>query len=134
MSAIEWDESLKVNIPAIDQQHKRLIELIGDLERGVSDGTGGLMISYVFQELIRYVAEHFKDEEELMLRCNFPALTSHRKEHDYYVQTLGELQQATKDGDALSIAALAFMKEWILTHIKVTDQEYASIIKTDKVD
>ena len=134
MPAIEWDESLKVNIPAIDQQHKRLIELISDLERGVSDGTGGLMISYVFQELIRYVAEHFKDEEELMLRCNFPALASHRKEHDYYVQKLGELQQATKDGDALSIAALAFMKEWILTHIKVTDQEYASIIKTDKVD
>jgi hemerythrin len=130
MSLFAWDDSFSTRIPQIDEQHQRLVAMIGDLDQSVQEGTGGLMISYVFQELIRYVGVHFEDEERLMMQHRFPGLTSHRQEHDFFVMRLKHIQESFQDGDALSKQTLDFLKEWISCHIKGTDQIYASFIKT----
>lgn len=130
MDVFAWDESFSTSIQNIDQQHQQLVALIGDLDRADREGTGGLMISYVLQELVRYVGQHFEDEEQLMMRHGFPALTSHRQEHDFYVMRLKEIQQSYKDGDQLSRSTLSFLKEWISCHIKGTDQLYAEFIRS----
>ncbi|NVN90025.1 MAG: hemerythrin family protein [Desulfuromonadales bacterium] len=129
MDLLQWDDSFKLNIPRIDEQHERLIELIRDLEDAVQDGTGGLLISYVMQELIRYVGLHFGDEECLMMEYDFPELAVHRQKHSFYISRLQEILEQNRDGDALSTATLAFLKEWIVTHIKGTDQEYGRFIR-----
>ncbi|HEY3308276.1 MAG TPA: bacteriohemerythrin [Desulfuromonadaceae bacterium] len=127
--AIEWDDKLALNIPQIDEQHKQLISLISDLEIADQEGTGGLRVSYVLQELIRYIAVHFGEEERLMMLHNFHGLASHRKEHDFYVMKLKHIQENYRDGDALSKETLDFLKDWISCHIMGTDQIYAAFIR-----
>lgn len=128
MTFMAWDTSLETRIPHIDQQHQKLVAMINDLDHSVQDGTGGLLISYVLQELIRYVKEHFEDEEQLMMRYNFPELGSHRKEHDLFVEQLKHIHAEFQDGDALSRSVLDFLKDWLVLHIKGTDQAYAVYI------
>jgi hemerythrin-like metal-binding protein len=128
MTLFAWDESLSTRIPHIDEQHRKLVSMINDLDQSVQDGTGGLLISYVLQELIRYVKEHFEDEEQLMVRHNFPELSSHRREHDLFVERLKNIHENFRDGDALSRNVLDFLKDWLLLHIKGTDQEYSEFI------
>jgi hemerythrin-like metal-binding protein len=102
--------------------------MINDLDQSVQEGTGGLIISNVLQELIRYVKDHFEDEEQLMKRHSFPELTDHRAEHDLFVCRLKQIYENFKDGDVLSSKALDFLKEWLVNHIKGTDQVYAVFI------
>ncbi|MBT1071867.1 bacteriohemerythrin [Pelotalea chapellei] len=130
MDLFEWDESFCTGIPHIDEQHQRLISMISDLDKADREGTGGLLISYVLQELMRYVTLHFEEEEQLMMSYDFPGLVSHRQEHDFYVMRLKHVQESYHDGDALSKNTLAFLKDWISCHIKGTDQIYAEFIRT----
>jgi hemerythrin-like metal-binding protein len=123
-----WDESLETRIPHMDEQHRKLVSLINDLDQAVEDGTGGLLISYVLQELIRYVKDHFNDEEQLLMRHGFPELAGHRREHDLFVERLGQISDSFKDGDELSSSVLDFLKDWLVIHIKGTDQRYAAFI------
>lgn len=130
MELFEWDESFSTGIPHIDEQHQQLIAMISDLDQAEQEGTGGLLISYVLQELMRYVALHFEEEELLMMRHDFPGLMSHRQEHDFYVKRLKHVQENFHDGDELSRNTLAFLKDWISCHIKGTDQIYAEFIRS----
>jgi hemerythrin len=134
MAIIEWNESLALNIPRIDEQHHRLVTMMGELETSVKEGTGGLYINYVLEELIRYITGHFEDEEQLMMRHNFPGLGSHRQEHDSYVTRLKDIKGSFRDGDVLSRHTLDFLEEWIVNHIKGTDQIYGSFIRAEAVE
>jgi len=131
MSIFEWNDSFVLNIPVVDEQHQRLISMISDLDASEREGTGGLLISYVLQELIRYIAIHFEDEERLMLSHGFPGLASHRQEHDFFVMRVKHIQESFQDGDDLSKETLDFLKEWISCHIKGTDQIYAGFIRAE---
>lgn len=130
MDLFQWNDSFKLNIAKIDEQHEQLISLISELEGAVQDGAGGRLIDYVLQELIRYVGVHFADEERLMMLHGFPGLADHRLQHDSYVTRLKEIQENYQESNALSSATLDFLKEWIATHIKGTDQIYGAFIRT----
>jgi len=131
MSIFEWNDSFVLNIPNIDEQHQRLITMISDLDAAVREGTGGLIISYVLQELTRYTDVHFEDEERLMLSYAFPGLDGHHQEHEFFVLRLKHISESFRDGDILSKETLDFLKDWISCHIKGTDQIYADFIRAE---
>ena len=116
MAIIEWDESIALHIPAIDAQHKELIGWINALYDAVQKGEGAQLIDEILQKLINYVCEHFAAEEQLMLSYNFPDFTSHRQEHDYFVQKLKEIQNGK------------FAKNWIAEY-KSGKKNYNKLLK-----
>jgi hemerythrin-like metal-binding protein len=128
MAILEWDESIALHIPAIDAQHKELIGWINALNDAVQNGEGARLIDETLQKLINYVFEHFSAEEKLMLSYNFPGFTSHRQEHDYFVKKLKEIQGGFQDSDETSRKTLDFLVDWIVCHIKGTDQNYGRFI------
>lgn len=128
MAILEWDESIALHIPAIDAQHKELIGWINALDDAVRKGEGAHLIHETLQKLINYVFEHFSAEEQLMLSYNFPGFTSHRQEHDYFVQKLKEIQGGFLDSDEASRKTLDFLVDWIVCHIRGTDQNYGRFI------
>jgi hemerythrin len=128
MAILEWDESIALHIPAIDTQHKELIGWINTFSDAVLKGEGARLIDETLQKLINYVFEHFAAEEQLMLTYNFPGFTSHRQEHDFFVLKLKEIQGGFHDSDETSKKTLDFLVEWIVCHIKGTDQIYGRFI------
>ena len=129
MSFPEWDESLALGIPAVDAQHKELIGWIKALNDAVQKGEGARIIDDVLQKLIGYVQRHFSDEEQLMLSHNFPGFSSHRQEHDFFVTRLMDIQANIGNGEELSAKTLDFLIDWLVSHIKGTDQIYGHFIR-----
>lgn len=129
MTIFAWDESIALNIPLIDRQHKELIGWINALDDAVCKGEGALVTGEVLSKLISYVFMHFAEEERLMLSWNFPGFTGHRQEHDYYVKRLKDIQDRYQAGEEISGETLEFMSEWIVCHIKGTDQVYGRFIQ-----
>ncbi len=129
MTFPEWDESMALGLPAIDRQHKELIDWTKTLNDAVQKGEGARIIDDVLQKLIGYVQHHFFDEERLMLSHNFQGFTSHRQEHDFFVTKLMGMHTDIENGEELSAKTLDFLIDWLISHIKGTDQDYGRFIR-----
>lgn len=134
MAIFAWNESIALHIPAIDAQHQELIGWLNTLHEAVQKDEGACLIGEIMQNLINYVFEHFTDEEKLMLSYDFPGYTSHHQEHEYFVQKLKELQGGFQDRDETSKKTLDFLVDWIVCHIKGTDQNYGRFILKKMAD
>jgi len=129
MANFEWDDSIALGIPTIDAQHKALFGWIDTLNVAIRNGVGSEAVGEVIWKLITYVTEHFGEEERLMLSCNYPGLADHRKEHDQFVSRLHEIQVNFIDENEMSKSVLDFMVDWLVCHIKGTDQGYSRFIQ-----
>jgi hemerythrin len=129
MTYFEWDDSIALGIPTIDGQHKALFGWINTLNTAIKNGDGSEAVGEVIWNLITYVTEHFSEEERLMLSYNYPGLAAHRKEHDQFVSRLREIQVDYIDGHEMGESILDFLVDWLVCHIKGTDQGYNRFIQ-----
>jgi len=131
MAIFEWDNSIALGIPTVDEQHKALFGWINTLNEAIKRGDGSEAVGEMIWKLISYVTEHFGEEERLMLSCNYPGLVAHRKEHDQFVSRLREIQVSFIDGHEMGASVLDFMVDWLVCHIKGTDQGYSRFINQE---
>lgn len=128
MAKFEWNENIALGIQAIDDQHKALFGWVNVLNDSVKRGDGSKEVGEIIWKLITYVTEHFTEEERLMLACNYPNLVSHRREHDQFVLRLQTIQTNHIEGHEMSEKVLDFLVDWLVCHIKGTDQSYSRFI------
>ncbi len=128
MAFFEWDDSIALGIPNIDAQHKALFDWVNRLDAAIKKGDEAEAVGEVIMDLITYVTEHFSEEERLMISCNYPDLPAHRQEHDQFVSRLREIQVNFLHGHKMAASVLDFMVEWLVCHIKGTDQNYSRFI------
>jgi hemerythrin-like metal-binding protein len=128
MAIFEWDESISLNIPMIDDQHRQLIGWVAALNDAVQKSAGAQAIEQVLLNLTDYVFNHFSGEERLMLSINFPGLDGHRQEHNFFVTRLEEIMERFQNGEEIGNDTLEFMSDWIVGHIKGTDRIYGSFM------
>jgi hemerythrin-like metal-binding protein len=129
MAIFTWDDSVALGIPIIDEQHKALFDWINTLNEAIESGDGSEAVGEIIWKLITYVTEHFGAEERLMISCNYPELAAHRQEHDQFVARLSEIQVSFIDGHEMGVNVLVFMVNWLVYHIKGTDQGYSKFIR-----
>jgi hemerythrin-like metal-binding protein len=130
MSVLEWSEELSVGIHRFDEHHKALIGYINQLHDAMQVGKGKDALGKILAALIEYTASHFKAEEALMVKCNYPGYMAHKKEHASLTATVLELQGKFNSGQAaLSVETIQFLKEWLTHHIMGTDKQYSPYLK-----
>jgi hemerythrin len=130
MAFINWNESYSVHIKQLDEQHKKLFQIVNALYDAMKNGKGNDVLAGVFDELINYTKLHFSTEENLLKIHNYPNLTAHKMEHERLVNQVLDLQKQFMDGGAaLSIKVSNFLKEWLMNHIKKSDIAYSKYLK-----
>ncbi|NTW89085.1 MAG: hemerythrin family protein [Desulfobulbaceae bacterium] len=125
MALFNWDSSLSVNIAEIDEQHKKLVNLVNDLFEAMKEGKGSQILGKVLSDLTRYTKTHFATEERLMRSNSYPSYLVHKKEHDELIAQVDDLNKKFQDGQmVLSTSVGNFLKSWLVNHIKGTDMKY----------
>lgn len=132
MAKFEWDDTVALGIKTIDDQHKALFGWINSLNDAIKSGDGTEAVGEVIWKLVTYVTEHFSEEERLMLAYHYPGLVSHRQEHDRFVTRLREIQDSYTCGHEMGENVLDFLVDWLVCHIKGTDQSYSRFIHLQK--
>ncbi|HRS19486.1 MAG TPA: bacteriohemerythrin [Bacteroidales bacterium] len=126
MSLLTWNSTYSVNIVEIDNQHKKLIDLINQLYDAKQAGAADTIIQKVFNELVSYTFTHFNYEESLLRKANYSDLAEHCDIHKSIVERVRNLQKQYNDGSATAINdTLEFMKNWLMKHIAGTDKKYS---------
>lgn len=125
MSAVTWQNAYSLGIPEIDEQHKTLFELINKLWDALVKRSSIESQLLVIEGLEHYTIAHFAAEETLMRVIKYPKLDAHKQTHDKFVQRIAEEKTRLLAGNGLSLDVLYFLKDWLVNHILVDDQDYA---------
>jgi hemerythrin-like metal-binding protein/PAS domain S-box-containing protein len=121
-----WSDLLETGIAKIDEQHRRLVDLLNDLARQYVDGAEVWETQRIFAELADYAVYHFDTEEAIWLEA-LPgtAVASHQRTHHGFTRKLQSLQENSLDTPGLQEDLLGFLTEWLAFHILDTDRSMA---------
>lgn len=126
MTAIAWSNDLSVGIQEIDLQHRRLIELFGELDKAINQGADKEFMAKALKELNAYVREHFTLEERWMSRHGYPGLAEHAARHETFIEKLLHFELDFLRGESgVSGEVLEYLEDWLKEHVSVQDQDYA---------
>ena len=132
MEAMRWDDSLSVGIELIDDQHKTWIQRLNSIAAAIERHEGPRKIAETLDFLIDYTEFHFATEEQHMAANNYPGLDEHRLQHEELKDTLKNLgQDFDEEGatHALAHAVNTFLGNWLIEHIRETDQQFGSFLR-----
>lgn len=126
---VEWKDDYSVGIDSIDQQHKKLLNLINQLQTAVDYSTGEIFEREALDELVDYTKTHFTYEEGLLRDNDYPEFEAHKRQHEKMFEKVREvLTSYEKDQDTAMSNAAEFLKDWLINHINGTDKEYSDYL------
>jgi hemerythrin len=129
---VEWNERYSVGIPKIDEQHKELLRLTNELYASClkdNDDDAKARFKSTIGAIVNYVSEHFGAEERLFQRIKYPRYAEHKQEHDNFVKKVLEQVKEFSDGkNFVPNNFVRFLKDWILSHIAMSDKLYSEYI------
>jgi hemerythrin-like metal-binding protein len=129
MSHIVWEEKYSVHIEVIDEQHKHLFEVLGNLFDGMGKGGTREILNITLGELVQYAAEHFATEEIFMTQYDFPGYKEHKQEHETFKSKVAAFQKDFTAGKAmLSAEVVNFLVSWLDHHILHIDKKYSPFL------
>ncbi len=127
---IEWSKKYSVDVQEIDEQHKKLIEIINDLFAAFKKGKARLILREILDKMMQYADYHFKTEEELLNQCHYAELEKHKKQHDEFIKKVNKFYNDYKGGKiSVTYDVINFLRDWILQHIKKSDKNYMQCMK-----
>jgi len=130
IKTIEWAESLSLGIKEIDDEHKNLIGYYNKFLAACYASVGEAVVKTTLTELLEYTKHHFQHEEELMEKEGYPGLAEQKSEHEKLLKTTLELQEKLASGsaDSVSMDTLAFLNNWLETHLMGLDATFAKFV------
>jgi len=127
---IKWSDSYSVGYPEIDNQHIKLVNLINKLYDAFSEGKVSSVIEPILNEMIEYTDYHFKNEEKLFEKYQYPEKEEHKKIHGEFIKKAYSFLASHKNGDVLfTYDLMNFLRDWLVSHIQDSDREYTNYFK-----
>jgi len=130
---IIWKDDYSVGHVKIDDHHKHVIAIINNFYVAIQEGLVQKELNKILEKLFKYTQFHFKLEERLMEKHQFPDFLKHKNIHDRMVQKTGALRrQNFHREDTTTSETMSFLKEWWLNHICIMDMQYKSYLPQKK--
>ncbi len=122
---IQWNDSLSVGVAEIDSQHKRLVDMINELNEAMRRGEGKDVLGKVLNGLVAYAGSHFKLEENYFVRFGYPEAAQHRQTHANFIAKVNDFTTGFSSGKLnISVEVMCFLSDWLQKHIKGVDKKY----------
>jgi hemerythrin-like metal-binding protein len=124
--SIAWRDTMSVNDPHLDHQHKLIINTLAVLEKGRTQRNSAAIFT-VFSNLLPYFKKHFKEEEEFFDRINYPQRDWHKSVHQGLIQEAekiyGLFARAPDDESRFAAATMleGFIQDYIFGHMVKED-------------
>ena len=121
---------LFTGIEGMDSQHRRLFDLINELNGAISEGKGRDVLSSILNALIDYAGNHFSDEERLMEAARYTGLEEQKRAHRAFVEKVLEFRRGFEAGTAMVGSELVnFLADWLVKHIGMADKKYGPALR-----
>jgi diguanylate cyclase (GGDEF)-like protein/hemerythrin-like metal-binding protein/PAS domain S-box-containing protein len=128
-----WSENFETGIEIIDDQHRKLVDLLNKLAGHLARGSDELTLYAVYDDLTDYAAYHFQTEEGIWGQYlnGDEVVQTHGKSHqDFVAEVLRIRQQTGALADEEAVEELvSFLTHWLAFHILEDDALMARIVQ-----
>lgn len=122
---LTWKPEYSVGVKVLDDDHKRLIDLLNKFQTAYQYHTGDEFEQKALQELVDYTKYHFQREEALMDEIGYPDLEVHKAQHRAMIAEVDQfLQGYQQKGHEALLGVADYLNGWLIHHINGTDKQY----------
>ncbi|MFC3608246.1 bacteriohemerythrin [Stutzerimonas tarimensis] len=126
--ALVWTAELDTGIELIDQQHRKIVDYINQLEEVDRSGDRA-GVGKVLHELLDYTISHFAFEENLQEEAGYRFAKPHRKVHELFTRRAKEYVANFEAGQDVTEEVHGMLSAWLVNHIKRDDADYVGAVK-----
>lgn len=131
---VVWSNDYSVGIEDIDNDHKKLIDLINRFQTAIYYNTGSGFEQKALNELVDYTKYHFAKEEDLLEKHGYPQFDEHKQEHVEMIKRVENYIVEHRDEGHQSLARISkYLRNWLIKHINGTDKQYSEFLHSKGV-
>lgn len=125
-----WNDNLETGIRLIDDQHKKLVQILNHLASHLANRSHSITLNTVFDELADYADYHFNSEEQIWrsyLTEHDDSVTEHTQTHSDFFAEIQRLKNegSSEDSDECIRDIVSFLSKWLAFHILDSDKKMA---------
>ncbi|MBL6999008.1 MAG: bacteriohemerythrin [Gammaproteobacteria bacterium] len=128
-----WNDNFNTGIASIDEQHKRLVELLNLLASHVAFQSELPELNSIFDQLTDYTVYHFQNEEQIWHQYmpDDAMERSHIENHALFIEDILKLKQDMnlRPTQQLVEEILAYLTRWLAMHILDSDRYMAMVVQ-----
>lgn len=130
MAFLAWQDDLNTGIQVIDNQHKRIVEMINQLH----DAQGAAQLTRVgevIEALVDYTQSHFAFEETLLEDAGYEFTRAHKKVHELFIKRVADYRLRFAAGEDVADELKQLLGRWLFNHIRNDDANYADSVRAN---
>ena len=126
----ELTPNLLTHVGNVDQQHRKLFDLVNELNSAVVNGKGSEQMVKAFDGLLEYTGTHFRDEEAMLRKANYADFDAHVKLHHAFEAKVTQARNDFASGRGMVASEIIrFLTDWLILHIGNVDKKYIPAVK-----
>ena len=134
MPLIQWNQSYSVKVSESDTQHKKLIDMINELNDAMAKGKGREVLGSILDALILYTQTHFAMEERYFDQFKYPDTADHKAQHAAFVKKVKDFRYGFANNKLnVTIEIMDFLSDWLVKHICGTDKKYSDFFNKNGI-
>ncbi len=127
-----WNDNFNTGIQKIDEQHKKLVQLLNLLASHVAFHSDIPSLNIIFDELADYAIYHFQTEEQIWHEylTDDPLEAKHKEIHSSFILKVIALkkEESTTPANKVVEDVLSFLTSWLASHILENDRYMAMVV------
>ena len=100
MTLIQWKDNFALGIPAVDFEHRLMIDLLNELDSRLGEGATRDEVLDFLGEIHAQIAAHFALEERAMHRRGYDQFAEHKASHEQLLDEIIEISDAYETSGA----------------------------------
>ena len=129
--AQQTDTRYNVGVRTLDEQHQIILVMLDRLFTAVEQNKEREVLIPILNDFLGQARQHFSNEEELMVRCEYPSVLTHKSSHDMYLNKIMTYQKNVLDGNvSFALERVAYFRRWFKDHILESDKQYIPFVTT----
>jgi len=131
---LAWDDAYSSGVLEIDDQHKKLFEMMNAFGEDIKNGRAGESFDETMRFLGDYVRFHFGFEEDCMNRHQCPSHQKNKEAHAGFMDLFKKFEQRakTEDKETLAFEIHDAIAHWLVKHVCGVDVQLKHCVKKAK--
>lgn len=130
MELVQWSDRYLIGVKEIDAQHKYFVTLVNELHYKMQQHQIEEIRTTVIPKLTDYVRKHFKDEERIMRRHNYPGLEEQIHAHQEILANMNEIIDSNAATFPMTMKLMRLTIKWFLDHVLEYDLRLGKFLKS----
>lgn len=136
MPLLPWSEKFELGIPAVDHEHRELVDLINELHEKLGRAPAKDEVMGFLEEINARIHAHFALEEKVMRGMRYIELDAHKHDHEELLDGIHDIMDRTEAGDFVDLEAELGpqLKAWFGNHFATKDARLHHFMEERGID